>query len=68
MIKTFNKRKSMKVYITPNIEIIPSKTTEALLLEGSVDVQGLTPGGDLVVGGDEPTSTNPSNKGLWDED
>lgn len=58
----------MKVYITPNIEIIPPMTSEAILLEGSHDVQGLTPGGDVVVGGDEPTSPNPTNKGLWDED
>lgn len=57
----------MKKYIQPFIEIIPSTTSENLLLEGSHDIEKIEPGegGPIEVGGDE---ANTFNKSLWDEE
>ena len=56
----------MKKYIQPYTEIIPSKTSEKLLLEGSHDIGNLTPSDEPIeVGGD---NTNSFSKSLWDEE
>ncbi len=56
----------MKKYIKPDTEIIPSMTTERLLLDGSYEVNNLTEKTEPdVVGGDEINSYNQS---LWDEE
>ena len=57
----------MKKYIQPYTEIIPSTTSENLLLEGSYAMETIKPGegGPIEVGGDE---ANTFNKSLWDEE
>ena len=53
----------------PSTEIIPLTMTDNLLLEGSDGTNPLTPGTEIVIGGDLPSSPNNStNKSLWDEE